>query len=174
MLNQSVVAQIRALFVDGATPSQLMRRIAAVHSEDPRLHLIIMDYFKEAFQVPLVRNVVSGEDYSPSLRHSHYNRDVIPEMIQRIHYWNSDSLDGTWLNELAVRSLAEHVTRLSDTRCQELDRVWDTLTNDERLFIVRKIAMKDYNWDVMKSLALLTERLQQKIVELEIRLIKIA
>jgi hypothetical protein len=147
-----------------------MQRIAARHPGDSRIHFIIMDYFKEAFQLPLLRNVVPGEDYSPNSRHAHYNRDVVPEMVQRIPDWHSGSLTGTWLDGAVVRSLSEHVARLGGSRCQELERIWDTLNGEEKQFIIRRIAMKDYYWDALKSLALLSERLQQQIVELESRL----
>jgi hypothetical protein len=129
-----------------------------------------MDYFKEAFQLPLLRNVVPGDDYYPDSRHAHYNRDVVPEMVQRIPDWHSGTLAGTWLDGAVVRSLSEHVARLSGSRCQELDRIWDTLNDEEKQFIIQRIAVKDYCWDALKSLALLSERLQQQVVELESRL----
>lgn len=170
MLSESLVAEIRRMFVDGATPSLLMQHIAARHPGDPRIHLIIMDYFNEAFQLPLLRNVVPGEDYSPSSRHAHYNRDVVPEIVRKIPDWHSGSLAGTWLEGAVVRSSREHVARLSGSRRPELSRIWDTLNDEEKQFITHRIAMKDYYWDALKSLALLSERLQQKVVELESRL----
>lgn len=170
MLKRTVVADVKQLFVEGATPSRLMQCIAAAHPDDPRLHLLIMDYFREAFQVPLLRNVIPGADYSPDLRHAHYNRDVVPDLVHRSQGWQTGNLTGSWLDGVAVHSFPEHVARLSESRWQELDRIWDGLTNEERQFIVRKIAMKDYYWDALKCLALLAERLQQQVVELQNRL----
>jgi hypothetical protein len=170
MLDKNLVNELRQMFIDGATPSRLMHHIANQHPDDPRLHFIISDYFREAFSIPLLRNVVSREDYSPNSRHAHYNRDVVPEIVQRMGDWNTADLKGSWLVGVSVRSLAEHRERLKAAHFEELDRVWDTLTERERLFIIRKVASANHDWDVMKSLSALAERLQQKIVELEAQL----
>src|SRR5262249_51179422 len=75
-MDTNLVKELQRMFIDGATPSQLMQQIAKHYKGDKRLHFVIMDYFREAFGIPLLRNVVSGEDYSPDARHAHYNRDV--------------------------------------------------------------------------------------------------
>jgi hypothetical protein len=172
MMNQRIVDELRRMFTEAATPSRLMHFLEQHFKNDPRLHFLIMDYFREAFGMPLVRNVLAGDDYSPSIRHAHYNRDVVPEIVQRIEAWNAANLEGSWLDGLSVSSLTDHTERLKVARFEELDRVWDTLSDSERLFIIRKVALKDYYWDVVKSLALLAERLQQQVVELEDRLKK--
>jgi hypothetical protein len=66
--------------------------------------------------------------------------------------------------------LSEHRERLKDTRFDELTRVWNDLSDKEKHCIIRKAALINHSWEVMKSLALLAERLQQKIVDLEDRL----
>jgi hypothetical protein len=129
MLKPTLVAELRRLFLDGATPSQLMHCIELDYPDNPRLHFIIKDYFEEAFQLPLLRNVIADGDYSPDPRHAHFNRDIVPEIIQRIEDWNTESLDASWLKGIVVRSLSGHVERLSATRFEELDRVWDTLND---------------------------------------------
>src|SRR5687767_8709770 len=113
MLNQKLVDELRQMFLDGATPSQLMHHIAKQHKGDRRLHFVIKDYFAEAFGISLLRNVVSEEDYSPDRRHAHYNRDIVPEIVQRIGCWNTANLEGAWLDGLAVGSLKEHTERLT-------------------------------------------------------------
>jgi hypothetical protein len=170
MLDKNLVHELRRMFIDGATPSQLMHHIEKQCQDDRRLHFVIKDYFREAFRIPLLRNVVSGEGYSPNSRHAHYNREVVPEMIQRIGEWNRTDLEGSWLEGVSVHSLSEHTERLQTARFEELDRVWDSLSDNEKLFIIRKIALKDYYWDVVKGLASLAERLQERIVALEERL----
>lgn len=172
MLKQCIIDQLRRMFIDGATPSELMQYIAQKHKDDSRLHFIITDYFREAFCIPLLRNVVSEEDYSPASRHAHYNRDVAPEIVERIDEWNHENLAGSWLDGLSVNSLAEHTQRLKEAHFEELDRVWHNLNDKERHFIIRKIAIKDYYWEVAKMLAAMAERLQQKVVDLEARLKK--
>ena len=170
MAKKKHVNELRRMFIDGATPSQLMQYIANQHPDDPRLHFILSDYFREAFSIPLLRNVVSQEDYSPNRRHAHYNRDVVPEIVQRVGDWNTADLKGSWLEGVAVRSSADHAERLKAAHFEELDRVWNALTEKERLFIIRKIAIANHDWDVIKSLSALAERLQQKVVELEAQL----
>ena len=170
MIDPELVAELRGLFIDGATPSELMHRIALRHEGDRRLHFILRDYFREAFGIPLLRNVVSDEDYSPAFRHAHYNRDVVPEMIQRIGDWNTADLTGSWLEKVSVHSLVDHVQRLEAYHPEELERVWDELHDKEKAYVRRQSARIDHSWDVVKSLAQLAERLQQKVVELEDRL----
>jgi hypothetical protein len=169
-MNKKLVDELRRMFIDGATPSQLMNHIAQHHKGDARLHFVIKDYFREAFRVPLLRNVLSEECYYPNPRHAHFIRDVVPEMIERINDWNTTNLEGSWLNGLSVKSLSDHTERLKSTPFDGLTRVWGDLREEEKLSIVRKVALKDYYWDVVKSLAMMAERLQQKIVELEQRL----
>jgi predicted DNA-binding protein YlxM (UPF0122 family) len=169
-MNQDLIENLRKMFLDGATPSQLMHHIAHQHKDERRLHHIIKDCFTEAFGVPLLRNVVPEEHYCPNRRHAHYNRDITPEIVQRIGDWNSGNLEDTWLESLSVTSLADHTQRLKNAHFEELERVWDKLNDNEKLFIIRKVAMKDHYWDIIKVLAHQTERLQQKIVELEGRL----
>ncbi len=165
-MDKTLADELRRRFIDGATPSELMHLIATHHKDDRCLHFIIGDYFREAFGIPLLRNVVPDKDYAPDLHHAHFNRDVVPEMVQRIGAWNDVNLDGSWLNGLSVHSVREHVVRLKDIRIEELERVWGDLNEKEKLFILRKIAFINYDWEVIKALSLLTERLQQKIVEL--------
>lgn len=170
MIDPELVAELRESFIDGATPSELMHRIALRHEGDRCLHFILRDYFREAFGIPLLRNVVSDEDYSPAFRHAHYNRDVVPEMIQRMGDWNTTDLTGSWLENVSVGSLVDHVQRIKAYPPEELKRVWDELSEKEKAYVRRQSARINQSWDVAKSLALLAERLQQKVVELEARL----
>ncbi len=170
MIDQNLVDELRRMFLDGATPSRLMRHIANQHPDDPRLHFLITDYFREAFGIPLVRTVGGREDYSPDRRHAHFIRELVPEMIQRIGDWNTESVEGSWVEGVSVCSVNEHSERLRSVRFEELNRVWDTLNDKEKRFIIRKSARIDYGWDAMKCLAKLAERLQQQVVELEERL----
>jgi len=169
-MDDKLVGELRRMFLDGATPSQLMNHIANQHGDGSRLHFTIKDYFREAFGIQLLRNVISGEDYSPNCHHAHFNRDVAPEMVQRIGDWNHATLEGSWLADIDIKSLSDHVERLNSAHFEELERVWANLNDKEKLFIIRKIATKDYYWEVMKLLASMAERLQQKVVDLEERL----
>ena len=170
MIDPELVAELRESFIDGATPSELMYRIALRHEGDSCLHFILRDNFREAFGIPLLRNVVSDEDYSPAARHAHYNRDVVPEMIQRISDWNTADLTGSWLENVSVCSLVDHVQRIKSYPPEELKRVWDDLSEKEKAYVRQQAARINQSWEVAKSLAQLAERLQQKVLELEERL----
>ena len=49
VVRKDVVDELRRLFQDGATPSQLMRYMANHHEDDGRLHFLIKDYFNLGF-----------------------------------------------------------------------------------------------------------------------------
>lgn len=146
-----------------------MKPITARTGDGPRLHFDIMDYFQEAFGFQQVR-VGFETDYNPDERHAYFNRDLVPEMVQRLEGWRHEFDEGAWVEGLSVRSLADHVDRLKNAHFEELDRVWDRLSDKEKLFIIRKIAQKDQFWDAMNALAALAERLQARVLELEERL----
>ena len=170
MIKEHVVQELREMFLDGATPSRLMMQIQTHHPEEERLYFLIMDYFQEAFKLPLVR-VSSNNDFStPSGEHFHFNRDLVHEIVCQLERWKDDDADGSWLddvNDRARTTLREHQERLKTAHFEELERIWDQLTDDERGFIIRRIAHKDYLWDKVNTLSRLVERLQQKIVQLE-------
>jgi hypothetical protein len=169
-MDENLIRQLRQMFLDGATPSRLMRHVADHHGEDERLHFVIKDYFEEAFGIGLLRYVASDEDYSPDPRHAHFNRDVVPEIVEHLRDWNPEPTAGSWLERASVSSLDEHVQRAKAGPPDELASVWSQLSDEQRLAIVRRIARKNRDWEVIKVLALLAERLQQKVVELEARL----
>lgn len=117
---------------------------------------------------PLVRNVVSGDDYQPDSRHAHFNRDLVPEMVQNLSAWNTANLDDSWLKGLAVGSLQEHLERLKNHGSQAgLEQVWESMDEKQRCQAIRRVAQKNRDWEVMKVLARLAERLQQKLLDVE-------
>jgi hypothetical protein len=164
-INPELVRELRQRFIDGATPSRLMAIIAERHNEVDRLPLLIKDYFREAFGIPLLRNVPPNTRPAPGASADHFSRDVLPEIVQRIDEWNVTDLASSWLNGLKTTSQQDHAERLQEARFEELDRVWETLDERERRFIVRKIAQKDQYWEIVKILAALAERLQEQVIE---------
>lgn len=171
MIEEHIVKELREMFLDGATPSRLMLHVQLNHPEEETLHFLIKDYFERAFRLPLVREVRPGDDYTtPSLDHAHFNRDLVHEMVSKLDEWNTEDLSGSWLKDVSERSrknIKEIRQELASKRFAELDRVWDELTDDERNFIIGRIAHKDFLWFKVNTLSRLVERLQQKIVELE-------
>lgn len=169
-MDQQLVNELRQMFLDGATPSSLMERIQVHHSEEDNIHWLIKDYFNEAFDISPLRHGSNDGDYAPDSKHAHFVRDVVPEIISNIEKWNHSDLQDTWLNGLSVSTFEEHKKRLATPHFEELDRIWDQLNEREKNFIIGRIARKDYFWDVMKALAALAERLQQKVDELQTKL----
>ena len=169
-MDKTLVSELRQMFIDGATPSRMMYHIATRHGQTEQVAHSIRECFREAFGIPLLRNVVSEEDYSPSSRHAHYNRDVVPEIIQRISDWNTVGLEGSWLQDLSVHSLSEHMESLKSARFEELTRIWHDLGDKEQHYIVQKAAIINHQWEMLKTLATMAERLQERVVELEERL----
>lgn len=52
-MNTLVVNELRDLFKSGATPSALIRRIAAAHVGESQLDALVRAYFREAFRAAL-------------------------------------------------------------------------------------------------------------------------
>jgi hypothetical protein len=169
-MDKQLIGELRQAFLDGATPSRLIRLVVDRGGDEDRLHFTIGDYFGEAFGVPLVRHVVSGDDYSPDPRHAHFNRDLLPEIIQHLGDWHAGPRAGSWLERAEVSSLNEHVERLKAYVPEELAGVWATLSEKERRSVLRLSARLNHDWQVIKVLASLAERLQQKVVDLEAQL----
>lgn len=172
IMDEKIVNELRQMFLDGATPSQLMHHIATQLGHGPRMHFAIKDYLSAAFGIKFLRNILLGEDYSPNTRHAHFNRDIAPEIAQKANEWSSVSLDGSWLEGITIKPLTEHIERVKSVEIPELKRIWANFNDEEKQFIVRKIATKDYSWEVINLLASMAERLQQKIFEIEERLKK--
>jgi hypothetical protein len=167
-MNENLIQELRQMFIDGATPSKLMSYLAEVGKDSGKpLHFMIMDTFREAFGIAQLRIPPQEDDAHPNFRYPQFNRDVLPHMALYAKEQHPDSLTGSWLEDLTIRSQQKHEERLRNSKVEALSRVWDDLNEKEKDFILRKVAKADYFWDVIKILAWLLERMQQKNDELE-------
>lgn len=163
-VNLSLVRELRSLFKGGATPSALIRRIADRHSDDPHIDVLVRDYFREAFQVPMLRigpeqvAAIAAGASLPVL-----NTTVVPRMIQTRPEW--DDAGECWLDGTAVHDETELVVTADPQHIPELAGSWDRLDDGAKQFIRRIIGNARSAGEKLDALAVLTERLQSKLAE---------
>lgn len=168
----SVIQELRSMFKEGATPSRLMQHIVACHPAEESWHGVIQDYFREAFGVPIVRGLDPEDNFqNVDLRYAFLNEDLLHEMIQLRKVWDQD-LNGSqgsetpWLDRLAATATEK---RLQDTQRNgfpELAACWEKLNEKDRFVISRMVAGFNGRTEMVRILARLAERLQQRVVEL--------
>jgi hypothetical protein len=174
-IKPSVIEELRSLFKGGATPSRLIQHIVARHPNEERdWHGLIQAYFREGFGVPIVRGLVPAETYGDmDLRYAYLNEDVLHEMVQARSAWDRDETapEGalpSWLDALTATSPLD---RLHEARQRgpspDLAESWSSLSESERRAI--QLANSGYQGrtEMVRILARLAERLQQRIVALE-------
>lgn len=164
-----VVAELRELFREGATPSRLIRLVTVRHEDERELFTLIQLYFQEAFGVPIVRGLNSIDDYRhDDLRHGFLNHQVIPRMIEHRTEWlTSEEAAGTWLENLNARDTREHIEAIRKVQNNELRQVWEKLSEEEKYYIHMSMASANRLWEEVQVLAKFAERLQQRINQLE-------
>jgi hypothetical protein len=168
-----VVGELRSLFKEGATPSRLIRHIVERHQGERFFHLLIQEYFMEAFGVPIVRGLNPIDDFQQAdLRYAYLNEQLLHEMILRRGEWDNcsnavTSGTGSWLEALRANDDQERIRQLQETVIPELSRCWAGLSTREQHYIHRSMASANGLHETVKILSRLAECLQQKIVELE-------
>jgi hypothetical protein len=90
-----VIAELRALFKTGATPSRLISHIAERHRAEPALHALIQEYFWPAFAVPLVRGLQCPGAHGPvDLRDAFLNEQLVHDLIEKRPEWDTETEGG--------------------------------------------------------------------------------
>jgi hypothetical protein len=146
-----VVRELRAAFDAGATPSALVRRIAARHPGEPRADTLVRDYFREAFGVPMVRvgpeqvAAIAAGGSVPALTVS-----VLPRMLA------GGDRPG-WLGPAAERPAP-----VEPERIPELAGSWDRMDDTAKEYIRRLLAAAGAAHEQVAVLAALAERLQDQ------------
>jgi hypothetical protein len=166
-----VVAELREMFVAGATPSRLIRHIAGRHDGEPWPRLV-GEYFAQAFSVVTV--VADGwpetqdlDDVDPS----ELDRELLRDMVGRSHLWRpSNEADApAWWDGL--RSVAGSEPELLDRLRPEgepaLREVWDSLPERTRSHIRRATVNAAAYHQYTAVLTRLVERLQDQVLRLE-------
>jgi hypothetical protein len=166
-----VVAELRAMFREGSTPSRLIQHIAACHGNEDRLFFLIQDYFREAFAVPLVRaSNVRAERTQNDLRLAHLNIDLVHEMVQHRSEWdNAPETNGGgrqgWLDSAVATDEGELIERAQPATLPELSGCWGELGEGARNYIKRLIGNVNALYERVQILARLAESLQQRLNE---------
>ncbi|MCI0459148.1 MAG: hypothetical protein L0Z62_19500 [Gemmataceae bacterium] len=166
-----VVAELRALFREGNTPSRLIKHIVACHPGEQHLFSLIQQYFREAFAVPLVRVTNRPEDYaSDDLRFAHLNVHLIHQIIQHRHEWDTPAEPGPggepgWLDALVATDEVELIQQAEPANLAEFSPSWDQLDPQVQKYIKRLFGNVNALYEKVLILARLAERLQQRAAD---------
>jgi hypothetical protein len=169
----SVVADLRALFREGTTPSGLIKHIVACHPTEPNPFGLVQAYFREAFAVPLVRVSTSAADYrSDDLRLAHLNVHLVHEIVQHRAEWDSESASATgarecWLNSVAATDELALINQAHVATLPEFAGCWDSLGRDAQDYVKRLTGNVNALYEKVRILARLAESLQRRINERE-------
>ncbi len=168
-VRSEVVAELRTMFADGATPSRLIRWIAERHEGERELHLLVQMYFLEAFEVPIVRGLNPIDDYREmDLSLARLNRELIPQMINGMDEWrDSNRRSESWLDGMKLTSDAQGGDQIRCETIPDLKRCWPLLNSDEQQYIQAVFRGSHGQFEAAKALSQLAERLQQRVLELE-------
>jgi hypothetical protein len=163
-VNPVVVGELRDMFRAGATPSALIRHIAARHAGEPHLDAVVRAYFREAFGVPMlrvgseqVRDIAAGGSL-PTL-----NATVLPRMIQNRTEW--DALGGEcWLDAIPVAPAP-----VAPESIPELAGSWERLDDEAKRFVRRLLDTARALHENGSVLAALAEQLQARAADPDVR-----
>lgn len=164
-VNPLVVLELRHQLRAGATPSALIRHIAACHTGEPHLDGLVRAYFREAFRIPMlrvgpeqVRDIAAGGSL-PTL-----NTTVLPRMIQNRDEWDTHG-DECWLDAIPVTPAPAEPESIP-----ELAGSWDRLDDEAKRFVRRLLDTARSLHDNKSELAALAEQLQARAATPDVRL----
>lgn len=169
-INPLVVKELRLLFKTGATPSALIRRVADRHAGEPQLDVLVRAYFREAFDVPMLR--VGLEQVKEIARGGNLpilNVTVVSRMIQTRPEWDlpneaDDPSDSCWLDTVAATDEAALMAAIDPKSIPELAGSWDRMDDEAREFIKRIIGNNRTLQEKSNAIAALAEQLQQQAI----------
>jgi hypothetical protein len=176
-LDPHVVEELRALFMEGATPSRLIKHIIARHEDEEALYPMIQHYFREAFLTPLLQ--VSPElmlNESQGLNLAFLNVNLLHLMSLTQHEWNRETpptQEGTrWFDGVSVRSDKDSIANMNPLAIPELAKIWDKIDEEAKRYIQRAFGNAQGLYERVLLLAKLAEQLQQQINRLQDELCK--
>jgi hypothetical protein len=156
-----VIAELRALFKSGATPSRLVRHILARHglAHGRQTDSIVRFYFVEAFGFLLRPSASLLNQSADEMPFAGHNGHVLHQIVERRAIWDDDPAhDAEWLGPLTatdtgtLRQQASAVTTTSAKESPELLR-------SSARYLSEQVAI----------LSRLVECLQQQVIDLEAR-----
>jgi hypothetical protein len=173
-IHASVIEELRIMFKDGATPSRLIQHIVAQHPHKGNWHALIQDYFREGFGVQIVRGLSPAETYGDlDFRYAFLNEDVLHEMVESRRIWDqepeeSGAHSSSWLDSLVATSALDRLQEAKQGGVPpDWSESWGRLSDHERNAIVLANSGYKGRAEMVRILARLVERLQQRIVALE-------
>jgi hypothetical protein len=174
-LDPLVIAELRALFKSGATPSRLMRHIVAHHGSQPipEIDRLIRAYFREGFGIPMFRasaDILAMEQ--EDLRIADYSANVIHRMVETKSEWDKNitangHLTTSWIDSLSASNESLLLEQSHPELTIELSGVWSSLDENAKEFIKRLLGNSRVLYEKVALLATLAEQLQQQVIALE-------
>jgi hypothetical protein len=148
-----LVRELRQMFLDGATPSRLMRRLleddAFKQSHGPAL---IDVYFSAAFGNKIYRMAIVD----------------LYTIIQGLREWRStENVEESWCDGLEATDVRVKEQEFDGKRDPYLAASWDQLDAKTQSYIRRQMAHAEVAHEKVWILQSLVERLQQKLFHLE-------
>lgn len=168
--DRQLVEDIRRMFLDGATPSRLVRYVVAnapIRDDDIRLRRLVQDYFSEAFGIFLRRIPLSDSDLRNDFSSAGLNQLPLHRIVQNKSDWLNNRQAGSWLDDLEVTESNEWSDSVDLSSETELAGVLDHLDDSATKAIKRWISNINFLYEQVQILAALAERLQEKIDQLE-------
>lgn len=160
-----VIAELRALFKQGATPSRLVRHVVAEHGSGPDTDRLVRAYFREAFGVSMFRASASLLDLPPEqLAFAGITARTVHQMVERRREWDAD---GSWMDPLTATDVGTQFAQAHPERAPGLAVVWGQLDESTRDELRRLFSGSHYQHEQVEILSRLVEQLQQQILALE-------
>jgi len=173
-LDPHVIATLRKMFAEGATPSRLIQYIADYYGDAPEWTRYVQHYFWAAFSVVVLDMENQPADWQPDVRNSmRLNTDVLHEMVGRVHHWREqvrpmDAAGQIWFDELTIApdelSLVDNIKpELHPHLCNS----WLAMKQPARDCVRQALVNAQAYYEKTQILARLVEQLQQQVIDLE-------
>ena len=166
-VSPEIVAELRCLFREGATPSRLIRHVVERHDGEGHLFSLIQTYFREAFGIPIIRGLSPVDDYQHAdLRYEFLNEQLLHEMIEKRPEWDTDE-SNSWADSLTATEVHQRIREAEAYLPPDLKRCWPLMTAKEQRYILVSFASANYLSETVKIMSRLLESLQQQVNELQ-------
>jgi hypothetical protein len=166
----NLIDDLRNRFKDGATPSELIRRILSVLGNTIS-YTELCDVLQEAFHLPVVRISLS----STAPRHDHrgaiLNKTLLMEIVQRRSDWDAPCshtlpVKPSWMDCLSQETLEDIVNKVRAAPFPGLsDTSWSMLRPKEQEALYAHLVSSIVISQRVEVLSKLAERLQEKLSE---------
>jgi hypothetical protein len=164
----AVIAELRSLFRQGATPSRLVRHVVEHHGRGPDTDRLIRAYFREAFGVPMLRASATLLDLPPEqLPFAPVTARYVHEMVEHRGEWDAES---GWMDTLSATNVGTQFRQAHPEREPGLALVWEQLDEPTRDVLRRLYSSQQHLSETTAILSRLVEQLQAQVVALEDRI----